>query len=59
MWGPASDVFVYFNNDMGGWATRDAVLFAELAARAGLKPSRVPGGEAVASAPRRRRRPKL
>jgi len=57
-WGPTSDVFVYFNNDTGGWATRDAVVFAELAARAGLKPSRVPGGEAGAAAPRRRRRSK-
>ncbi|HEX7265528.1 MAG TPA: DUF72 domain-containing protein [Candidatus Dormibacteraeota bacterium] len=40
-WGPESDAFAYFNNDAGGWALRDAVVFAQLAARAGLKPSRV------------------
>jgi len=40
---PSEDVFVYFNNDTGGHAIKDAVTFAELAQRAGLRPTRVPG----------------
>jgi uncharacterized protein YecE (DUF72 family) len=46
-WGPRDDVFVYFNNDTGGWALRDATTFAGLAARAGLSPTRVPPGLAA------------
>ncbi len=42
-WDPGADVFVYFNNDPGGCAIRDARLFALAAARAGLHPTRVPG----------------
>jgi uncharacterized protein YecE (DUF72 family) len=42
MWGPADDVFAYFNNDTGGYALKDAVTFAELAVSAGLNPTRVP-----------------
>jgi uncharacterized protein YecE (DUF72 family) len=42
MWDPHHDVFVYFNNDAGGYALRDAVTFAGLASRAGLNPTRVP-----------------
>jgi len=44
-WKPSEDVFVYFNNDTGGHALKDAVTFAELAQRAGLRPTRVPGSK--------------
>jgi uncharacterized protein YecE (DUF72 family) len=44
MWTADDDVFAYFNNDSGGWALRDAAVFAGLATRAGLRPSRVPQG---------------
>jgi uncharacterized protein YecE (DUF72 family) len=40
--GPDADAYVYFNNDPGGCAVRDAVWFAEEATRAGLHPTRVP-----------------
>ena len=40
--GPDADAYVYFNNDPGGCAVRDAVWFAEEASRAGLSPTRVP-----------------
>ena len=36
------DVLVYFNNDPGGAATIDAVLFADAVRRAGGTPTRVP-----------------
>jgi uncharacterized protein YecE (DUF72 family) len=42
MWPGGEDVFVYFNNDAFGYAIRDAVTFAELAAASGLTPTRVP-----------------
>jgi len=42
-----SDVYIYFNNDTGGYAIRDAVVFAELAAAAGLRPTRVPSTNAA------------
>jgi len=45
-WQPGDDVFVYFNNDTGGHAIKDAVTFAELGERAGLNPTRVPRPEA-------------
>lgn len=41
-WEPRDEVFVYFNNDTGGHAIKDAVTFADLAERAGLNPTRVP-----------------
>jgi uncharacterized protein YecE (DUF72 family) len=41
-WGPAADVYVYFNNDTGGCAVRDAVRFAAAARGAGLSPTRTP-----------------
>jgi uncharacterized protein YecE (DUF72 family) len=41
-WGPAADVYVYFNNDPGACAVRDAVRFAAAARRAGLSPTRTP-----------------
>ncbi len=40
MWRPDQDVFVYFNNDTGGCAIRDAVAFAGAAEKAGLSPTR-------------------
>jgi uncharacterized protein YecE (DUF72 family) len=41
-WPRDREVFVYFNNDGWACALRDAVVFARLAARAGLRPTRVP-----------------
>jgi uncharacterized protein YecE (DUF72 family) len=41
-WGPAADVYVYFNNDGCACALRDARLFAAAVERAGLEPTRVP-----------------
>jgi uncharacterized protein YecE (DUF72 family) len=41
-WAPDEDVYVYFNNDHGGCAVRDAHRFASAAERVGLEPSRVP-----------------
>ena len=41
-WPARDDVFVYFNNDAKGYAIRDAVTFAQLAAASGLTPTRVP-----------------
>jgi uncharacterized protein YecE (DUF72 family) len=46
-WTPREDVYVYFNNDAGGYAVKDAVTFAELAERVGLNPSRVPSEVSV------------
>ncbi len=46
-WGQTADVFVYFNNDTAGYAIRDAVTFAELAAEAGLRTTRVPSADAA------------
>jgi uncharacterized protein YecE (DUF72 family) len=42
LWDPSEDVYVYFNNDPGGCAVRDAHRFALAAERAGLHPTRVP-----------------
>ncbi len=42
IWSTDEDVFVYFNNDAAGYAIRDAITLAELAERAGLRPTRVP-----------------
>jgi uncharacterized protein YecE (DUF72 family) len=41
-WSPSDDVFAYFNNDGEGCAVRDAVVFAHLAEKRGLHPTRVP-----------------
>jgi uncharacterized protein YecE (DUF72 family) len=41
-WDDDGDVFVYFNNDTGGAAVRDAVRFAGLARAAGHRVSRTP-----------------
>jgi uncharacterized protein YecE (DUF72 family) len=43
LWPASADVYVYFNNDAGGAAVRDAVAFARAAREAGAQPSRVPG----------------
>lgn len=43
MWGPDDDVFVYFNNDHGGCAVRDAHRFALALDKGGLVATRVPG----------------
>jgi uncharacterized protein YecE (DUF72 family) len=45
--GPDADAYVYFNNDPGGCAVRDARVFALAAARAGLHPTRVPAAAEV------------
>jgi uncharacterized protein YecE (DUF72 family) len=42
LWGPESDIFVYFNNDPGGCAVRDARAFARAVRNEGLEPTRVP-----------------
>jgi uncharacterized protein YecE (DUF72 family) len=42
MWDESEDVYVYFNNDHGGCAVRDAHRFALASAHAGLSPTRVP-----------------
>jgi uncharacterized protein YecE (DUF72 family) len=42
-WPERDDVFVYFNNDPGGAAVRDASTFAREVRRAGRSASRVPG----------------
>jgi predicted metalloprotease len=43
MWGADEDVFVYFNNDHGGCAVRDAHRFALALDKVGLVATRVPG----------------
>jgi len=40
LWSTREDVFVYFNNDTGGCAIRDAVAFARAAEEARLSPTR-------------------
>ena len=42
LWGPSQDVYVYFNNDHGGCAVRDAHRFALAVDYAGRVPTRVP-----------------
>jgi uncharacterized protein YecE (DUF72 family) len=41
-WDAGADVFVYFNNDPGAAAVRDAVAFARISTHAGLPTSHVP-----------------
>jgi uncharacterized protein YecE (DUF72 family) len=45
--GADADAYVYFNNDPAGCAVRDARVFARAAARAGLRPTRVPAAGEV------------
>jgi len=47
LFGPAPDVFVFFNNDPRGCAVRDARLFALACDRHGLPHTRVPGPREV------------
>ncbi len=47
LWSSNEDVFVYFNNDPEGCAIRDAIVFAQLATRVGLEPTRVPSSREV------------
>jgi uncharacterized protein YecE (DUF72 family) len=42
LWAADEDVYVYFNNDRGGCAVRDAHRFALAAEHAGRRPTRVP-----------------
>jgi uncharacterized protein YecE (DUF72 family) len=42
LWEDSEDVFVYFNNDHGGCAVRDAHRFASATRMAGRSPTRVP-----------------
>jgi uncharacterized protein YecE (DUF72 family) len=42
LYGTNAEGYVYFNNDGGGCAVRDAVVFARLAAGAGFAPTRTP-----------------
>jgi uncharacterized protein YecE (DUF72 family) len=44
-WGPQEDVLVYFNNDPGGAAVIDAVVFADAVRRTGRTATRVPTAE--------------
>ena len=46
-WGAEADVYAFFNNDARGCAVRDAVAFAEILSRLGLRPSRVPSAAEV------------
>lgn len=46
-WGPDADLYVYFNNDAGCCAVRDAARFARAAVRAGLRPTRTPSPSQV------------
>ena len=45
---PEEDVLVYFNNDPGGAATVDAVVFADAVRRSGRATTRVPSTEQAA-----------
>ncbi len=47
LWPSRAHVYCYFNNDARACAPRDAVTFARLAARAGLRPTRVPEAREV------------
>ena len=46
-WGPAADVYVFFNNDARACAVRDAIRFARAARGHGLEPTRVPAPDEV------------
>ncbi|MGO4759831.1 DUF72 domain-containing protein, partial [Streptomyces sp. 2MCAF27] len=41
-WPEGGDVYAYFNNDPGGAAVHDAVVFARAVARRGREVSRTP-----------------
>jgi uncharacterized protein YecE (DUF72 family) len=46
-WGPRADLYVYFNNDPGCCAVRDAARFARAVAAVGLRPTRTPSPDEV------------
>lgn len=46
-WGAGAEAWVFFNNDPAGCAIRDARVFAHLAARLGLEPSRIPAASEI------------
>jgi len=46
-WAPDDDAYVYFNNDHRACALRDAIVFAGLAGRAGMRPTSVPAATEV------------
>jgi len=52
MWGAENDVFVYFNNDHGGCAVRDAHRFALALDKVGLVATRVPGAREASLDPK-------
>ena len=52
LWGQGDDVYVYFNNDRGGCAVRDAHRFALAVTTAGLVPTRVPSAREASLEPR-------
>ncbi len=47
LWTEAEDVYVYFNNDRGGCAVRDAHRFGVAVAGTGLSPTRLPSAVAA------------
>jgi uncharacterized protein YecE (DUF72 family) len=56
-WPARAECYVFFNNDPRACAVRNAARFAQLAARAGLHPTRAPEPQSVSVAtPARRRR---
>lgn len=46
-WSAAEDAYVFFNNDPAGCAIRDAIVFARLAGKRGLDPTRVPDLDSI------------
>jgi uncharacterized protein YecE (DUF72 family) len=54
-WPDRADCYVFFNNDRRACAVRNAARFAQLAARAGLSPTRAPEPQSVRVAPPDRR----
>jgi uncharacterized protein YecE (DUF72 family) len=47
LWSESASLYVYFNNDQHGCATRDARWFGAAAARAGLSPTRIPSAREI------------
>jgi len=47
LWGPADDVYAFFNNDHNACAVRDARWFAAACGKEGLEPTRVPDASEV------------
>jgi len=54
-WPEDADCYVFFNNDPRACAVRNAARFAQLAARAGLSPTRAPEPKSISVAPLARR----